>query len=91
MILVGVDMNVDARIAGMKGLNSMGVCEFVFSLYPRMFAVHQLTGEDGVANLKGEVKLPSMVRTSYERLDSKGAYLLGKKYICIPFSFIKKA
>ncbi|KAI9493869.1 hypothetical protein BDB00DRAFT_821063 [Zychaea mexicana] len=77
---VGADMNVDTRVVGMKSLNCMSVCELVWTLYPRMFAVHQLTGEDGVANLKGEVKLPPMIRASYERLDSKGAYLLDTGY-----------
>ncbi|KAI8149625.1 Sec23/Sec24 trunk domain-containing protein [Fennellomyces sp. T-0311] len=73
---VGVDMNIDIRAASMKLLNSLSVYELVTSLYPRLFAVDRLTGEDGVANLKGEVKLPPMTRVSYERLNTKGAYLL---------------
>ncbi|EIE80858.1 hypothetical protein RO3G_05563 [Rhizopus delemar RA 99-880] len=73
---VGVDMNIDARIAGMSMFNTLSVAELVWTLYPRMFALHNLTAEDGSVNGKGEIKLPSMVRTSYERLETNGAYLV---------------
>ncbi|KAI7886500.1 hypothetical protein K492DRAFT_156094 [Lichtheimia hyalospora FSU 10163] len=73
---VGLDVNSDVRVASMMLLNGLGVYELVSTLYPRMIPVSNMPEDCGVADLKGHVKLPPMIRTSYERLDSKGAYLL---------------
>lgn len=73
---VGADMNIDTRAAGMSMFNTLGVAELVWTLYPRMYSLHDLSPESGSPNLKGEVKLPPMIRTSYERLNSGGAYLV---------------
>ncbi|KAI9272138.1 hypothetical protein EDC94DRAFT_595571 [Helicostylum pulchrum] len=72
----GNDVNVDVRAAGMSKFNTLSVAELVWTLYPRMFPVHDLSPECGVSNLKGETKLPPMVRDSYERLSNEGAYLV---------------
>lgn len=69
-------MNIDARAAGMSMFNTLSVAELVWTLYPRMFSLHDLSPESGLPNLKGEVKLPPMIRTSYDRLISGGAYLV---------------
>lgn len=69
-------MNIDTRAAGMSMFNTLGVAELVWSLYPRMFALHNLSEEAGEPDLKGQVKLPPMIRTSYDRLDAKGAFLV---------------
>lgn len=69
-------MNIDARAAGMSMFNTLGVAELVWTLYPRMFSLHDMSPEAGEADLKGEVKLPPMIRTSYDRLDNQGAYLV---------------
>lgn len=74
-------MNIDTRAAGMSLFNSLSVTELVWTLYPRMFALHKLRPEDGVVDMKGQVKLPCMIRTSYERLEADGAYLVGKSCI----------
>ncbi|KAI8393470.1 Sec23/Sec24 trunk domain-containing protein [Radiomyces spectabilis] len=73
---VGVDVNTDFRSAGMRLFNSLSVAELVWTLYPRMFAVHTMDNQCGTSNMKGEVLLPPMVRVSYDRLDPKGAYLV---------------
>ncbi|CAO3661283.1 unnamed protein product [Rhizopus microsporus] len=73
---VGIDMNIDTRAAGMSLFNSLSITELVWTLYPRMFALHKLRPEDGVVDMKGQVKLPCMIRTSYERLEADGAYLV---------------
>ncbi|KAI8884924.1 hypothetical protein K501DRAFT_332349 [Backusella circina FSU 941] len=73
---VGNDMNIDMRSAGMCLFNSLGVAELVWTLYPRMFAVHQLAPEQGVINNKGQITLPPMMRASYDRLDPQGAYIV---------------
>lgn len=67
----------------MKLLNSLGVADLVTMLYPRLYCVSDMKDDEGISNLRGEVKLPPMVRTSYERLNPTGAYLLGNKSIWI--------
>jgi protein transport protein SEC24 len=76
--IVGNDINIDVRSAGMSLFNSLGVAELVWTLYPRMFAVHELAPECGAINDKGQITLPPMMRASYERLDPQGAYIVGK-------------
>ncbi|KAG1462190.1 hypothetical protein G6F56_005569 [Rhizopus delemar] len=73
---VGVDMNMDARVAGMCKFNALSVAELVWTLYPRMFALHNLKAEEGSIKQDGSVQLPPMIRTSYERLQANGAYLV---------------
>ncbi|KAI7875629.1 hypothetical protein K492DRAFT_210828 [Lichtheimia hyalospora FSU 10163] len=73
---VGVDVNTDVRVSSMKLLNSLGVADLVTTLYPRLYSVSDMKDDEGISNLRGEVKLPPMVRTSYERLNPTGAYLL---------------
>ncbi|KAI8997532.1 Sec23/Sec24 trunk domain-containing protein [Pilobolus umbonatus] len=73
---VGNDVRIDSRVAGMSLLNSMTISETVWTLYPRMYAIHNLKGGEGLPDLRNEIRLPPMVRLSYERLDSRGAYLL---------------
>ncbi|KAI8997900.1 hypothetical protein BDB01DRAFT_772851 [Pilobolus umbonatus] len=72
---VGNDIHADSRVAAMSLFNSMTISETVWTLYPRMYAIHTL-GDYGVPDERGDIQLPPMVRTSYERLDSQGAYLL---------------
>jgi protein transport protein SEC24 len=74
--IVGADMNIDARSAGMSMFNTLSVAELVWTLYPRMFALHDMSPECGVSDLKGQVKLPPMIRTSYDRLSNQGAYFV---------------
>ncbi|KAI7865779.1 Sec23/Sec24 trunk domain-containing protein [Spinellus fusiger] len=74
--LRGADMTLDTRVAGMRMFNAMSVKESVLMLYPRMYALHTLTGEDGVKGFNGQVKMPPTTRCAYERLDPQGAYLL---------------
>lgn len=81
--IVGVDINTDVRVSSMKLLNSLGVADLVTMLYPRLYCVSDMKDDEGISNLRGEVKLPPMVRTSYERLNPTGAYLLGNKSIWI--------
>lgn len=69
-------MNIDSRAAGMSMFNTLGVAELVWTLYARMFALHDLSPGCGVSDLKGQVKLPPMIRTSYDRLSNQGAYIL---------------
>ncbi|KAI8975427.1 hypothetical protein BDF20DRAFT_605994 [Mycotypha africana] len=73
---VGPDMNIDARAAGMSMFNTLSVAELVWTLYPRLYPLTGLSLTENTADLRGERKLPNMIRCSYDRLDSKGCYLL---------------
>jgi hypothetical protein len=39
---VGTDMNTDCRSAGTRLFNGLGVKELVWTLYPRLFALHKM-------------------------------------------------
>lgn len=69
-------MNIDARAAGMSMFNTLSVAELVWTLYPRVYPIHDLSLQYSTANLKGEIKLPKMIRASYDRLDAKGSYIV---------------
>ncbi|CAO3589565.1 unnamed protein product [Absidia cylindrospora] len=77
---VGSDMNTDCRSAGTRLFNALGVKELVWALYPRLFALHTMESECGKQGMDGYFKLPPMVRTSFERLEATGAYLLDTGY-----------
>ncbi|KAF9909907.1 COPII coat Sec23p-Sfb3p heterodimer component [Lobosporangium transversale] len=73
----GNDINSDIRVHQMRMLKSMGVSESIAFLYPRMIPVHEMDEKVGVKNLTtGRVYLPPLIRVSYARLNSSGAYLL---------------
>ncbi|KAI9306085.1 Sec23/Sec24 trunk domain-containing protein [Cunninghamella echinulata] len=74
--LLGTDMNVDCRSAGTRLFNTLSVRELVWTLYPRLYPLHTMDKECGQHGLNGYIKLPSMMRASYDRLDAGGAYLL---------------
>ncbi|KAI8073006.1 Sec23/Sec24 trunk domain-containing protein [Gongronella butleri] len=73
---VGSDMNADARAAGMRLFNGLGVKELAWTLYPRLFPIHSMEKDCGDVGVNGYMKLPAMLRSSYERLDTNGIYLL---------------
>lgn len=73
----GMDIiSSDMRVYHMRMLKGMGVSESIAFLYPRMVAVHTMTERHGVADARGRIVLPPLVRVSYARLESAGAYLL---------------
>lgn len=76
MCLAGNDVNIDSRAAGMSMFNTLSVAELVWTLYPRMYPLHDLSLQYSTADMNGQRKLPKMIRCSYDRLDSKGCYLV---------------
>ncbi|KAJ3084473.1 COPII coat Sec23p-Sfb3p heterodimer component [Rhizoclosmatium hyalinum] len=69
-------LSSDARITAMRNLRNIGVSESVPFFYPRMFGLHNLEPDFGILDSRGNIRLPSCVRVSYERLDPEGIYLL---------------
>ncbi|KAF9973898.1 COPII coat Sec23p-Sfb3p heterodimer component [Actinomortierella ambigua] len=72
----GKGINSDMRVHQMRMLKSMGVSESIVFFYPRMFNLLNMTPEMGMMDHTGKVRLPSLVRVSYARLNPQGAYLL---------------
>ncbi|ORX60553.1 hypothetical protein DM01DRAFT_1332696 [Hesseltinella vesiculosa] len=73
---VGNDMNTDARSAGMRLFNGLDVKELAWTIYPRLFELHTMSKECGEMGVNGYIELPTMIRTSYGRLNTSGVYLL---------------
>ncbi|CAG8657181.1 5507_t:CDS:10 [Rhizophagus irregularis] len=73
----------DARVHCMRLIKSIGVAESIVFLYPRLIPVHNLSDQVGYPNQYGKVKLPPLIRVSYDRLESEGAYLLENGHILI--------
>ncbi|KAF9921778.1 COPII coat Sec23p-Sfb3p heterodimer component [Linnemannia zychae] len=76
ILRVGRDINSDQRVYQMRMVKSMGVSESIVFFYPRMMTVHTMDERVGVMDINGRVFLPQLVRASYARLNSGGAYLL---------------
>ncbi|KAJ3044187.1 COPII coat Sec23p-Sfb3p heterodimer component [Rhizophlyctis rosea] len=70
------EMSSDVRVYNMRLLKSLSVGDSIALLYPRMLPLHNLQGEFGEIDARGQVKLPHGVRVSHERLDPSGAYLI---------------
>ncbi|PKK64784.1 hypothetical protein RhiirC2_665880 [Rhizophagus irregularis] len=79
----GANLTSDARVHCMRLIKSIGVAESIVFLYPRLIPVHNLSDQVGYPNQYGKVKLPPLIRVSYDRLESEGAYLLENGHILI--------
>ncbi|TPX31423.1 hypothetical protein SmJEL517_g05252 [Synchytrium microbalum] len=73
----GPEMSTDIRVYHMRLLRGMGVSGTIPIIYPRLFPLHQLAGETTpTAESMPSTNLPPTIRTSYERLEPSGAYLI---------------
>ncbi|KAI9653444.1 MAG: COPII coat Sec23p-Sfb3p heterodimer component [Alyxoria varia] len=66
----------DRRVFDMYSIKSMGPGELSLYLYPRVYALHSLTAEDGFPLDNGHLRMPSSIRASYSRVEEGGAYLV---------------
>lgn len=73
----------DRRVHDMRLIKSMGPGELSLYLYPRVIALHNLDEKDGFPNENGHLRMPSMVRASYSRIDEGGAYIVDCGQMCI--------
>lgn len=74
--LRGLNMASDVRTYHMRLIKSIGVASSIALFYPRLLAVHHLQPDVGPLEGTGDFKLPSLLRTSFSRLDPQGAYVL---------------
>lgn len=82
----GTDVRSDERAFATYKLNNMPASESQVFIYPRLFALHQLEPEVGLATTVDEahvvtaglanIRIPNVVNLSVERLASDGMFLL---------------
>ncbi|ETV90824.1 hypothetical protein, variant 1 [Aphanomyces invadans] len=71
-----IDVRADERVMLLHHLNSFPVEHAVSAVYPKMYALHDLTEEIGTVDEKGEVMLPVALPPTAEKLDENGLFLL---------------
>lgn len=82
----GTDVRIDERAYFQQLLNNMDIEETKVFIYPRLFSIHDMGNDIGLPcdNADDEfptagpmqVRLPSILNLSYERLSSNGIFLL---------------
>merc|ERR1719231_2030081 len=82
----GQDVRIDERAFFHQLFNNMDVEESKVFIYPRMFSIHDMEADIGLPNDNADdecptagpnnVRLPSILNLSYERLASDGIFLL---------------
>jgi hypothetical protein len=75
--LKGGPVASDVRTYYMRAIKSFGVATTVELLYPRMIPIHAFTDDVGKPGPYGRIVFPPLMRTSYARMESHGAYLIG--------------
>ncbi|PWY98802.1 hypothetical protein BCV70DRAFT_201594 [Testicularia cyperi] len=89
----GGNVTSDVRAFYMRFFRAQGVGAIMSMLYPRMIALHTMSDDDGspikIAQPDGttvegaRIKTPALMRPSYLRMESHGAYLLENGEMCI--------
>ncbi|MBW0489090.1 hypothetical protein O181_028805 [Austropuccinia psidii MF-1] len=74
--LKGGNVSSDVRTHYMRNLKSMAVAPTLLMLYPRMISLHRLADEVAELKVNGKLKLPSLMRASYLRMEPDGMYLI---------------
>ena len=82
----GTDTRIDERAYFQQLLNNMDIEESKVFIYPRMFSIHDMSTDTGLpcdnadddcpTAGPNQVRLPSILNLSYERLSSNGIFLL---------------
>ncbi|RHY01014.1 hypothetical protein DYB36_009754, partial [Aphanomyces astaci] len=71
-----IDVRADERVMLLHLLNSFPVEHAVSAVYPKMYALHDLTEEVGTLDDKGDLILPAALPPTAEKLDENGLFLL---------------
>lgn len=79
IIALGGSISSDIRNYHVHRLKTMGVAATIARLYPRMFALHDLTNTIALPDQQtGWIQLPSNLRLSYTMMEADGAYYIGE-------------
>ncbi|KAF0695512.1 Aste57867_13682 [Aphanomyces stellatus] len=71
-----IDVRADERVMLLHILNTVPVEHAVSAVYPKMYALHDLTEEVGTLNEKGQMILPAPLPPTAEKLEENGLFLL---------------
>ncbi|RHY64555.1 hypothetical protein DYB38_003474, partial [Aphanomyces astaci] len=71
-----IDVRADERVMLLHLLNSFPVEHAVSAVYPKMYALHDLTEEVGTLDDKGDLILPAALPPTAEKLEENGLFLL---------------
>ena len=67
----------DRRVHSARFLHSCGITELALYLYPRIYALHNLSPEDCFPSQEtGQLVLPPTLRASFSRVDEGGVYIV---------------
>ena len=66
----------DRRVFDMHSIKAMSAGELSLYLYPRIYALHALSEQDGFPNELGHLRMPMAIRASYGQVQEGGAYLV---------------
>lgn len=62
----------------MRIIKAISVASVVELLYPKFFPLHALHPEDATYREDGRFQYPPQLRTSYQRMEAHGAYLVSR-------------
>lgn len=71
-----VDVNADMRTFVWSRLSALSVSQMAAYFYPRMVALHNLSGDAGQADENGIVTMPDMLNLTSESMSMDGVYLI---------------
>jgi len=72
----GLSTKLDERSYAMTQLKCLPLSQLITSLYPDLYAVHQLTDEGAIEQEEVVIPQPARLPLSAEHIDSSGVYLL---------------
>ncbi|CAK4152332.1 unnamed protein product [Aphanomyces euteiches] len=71
-----IDVRADERVMLLACLNTFPVEHAVSAVYPKMYALHDLTEDVGTLDAQGEMILPTPLPPTAEKLEENGLFLL---------------
>lgn len=81
----GTGVRLDEKVYLLLQISSMGISTSASFCYPRIYAVHSLTGDQGMRDAQGKVKMPPPLRLSGDQLSPEGAFLIEDGLRCYLF------
>lgn len=81
----GTGVRLDEKVYLLLQISSMPVGRSKSFAYPRMYALHTLTGDAGTRDAQGNVQMPTPLRLSADQLSPEGAFLIEDGVRCYMF------
>lgn len=81
----GTGIRLDEKAYLLMQISSMPIARSASFSYPRMYALHTLSGDVGTHDPQGNVKMPTPLRLSGDQLCADGAFLIEDGLRCYMF------